>query len=68
MEAREAVDEEARFKLIERMEKEKINIPVIVCSSLNYSILNILESIWYNEFNDLNSKFKEALNELEKDS
>lgn len=35
----EAVDEEAGFKLIERMEKEKIEIPVIVCSSLNYRII-----------------------------
>ena len=58
--------EEAGFKLIERMEKEKIDIPVIVCSSLNYSIPNILGSVWYNELNDLNSKFKEALSKLEK--
>ena len=68
LEAGAAVDKEAGFKLIERMEKEKIDIPVIVCSSLNYSIPNILGSIWYNELNDLNSKFKEALSKLEKDS
>lgn len=68
LEAGEAVDEEAGFKLIERMEKEKIDIPVIVCSSLNYSIPNVLGSVWYNELNDLNSKFKEALSKLEKDS
>lgn len=68
LEAGETVDEEAGFKLIERMEKEKIDIPVIVCSSLNYSIPNILGSVWYNELSDLNSKFKEALSKLEKDS
>lgn len=68
LEAGEAVDEEAGFKLIERMEKEKIDIPVIVCSSLNYSIHNILGSVWYNELNDLNSNFKEVLGKLEKDS
>lgn len=67
LEAGEAVDEEAGLKLIERMEKEKIDIPVIVCSSLNYSIPNILGSVWYNELNDLNSNFKEALDKLEKD-
>lgn len=67
LEAGEAVDEEAGFKLIERMEKEKINIPVIVCSSLNYSIPDILGSVWYNELNDLNSNFKEMLDKLEKD-
>lgn len=66
--AGEAVDEEAGFKLIERMEKEKIDIPVIVCSSLNYSIPNILGIVWYNRLNDLNSNFKEVLGKLEKDS
>ncbi|MCI8333259.1 MAG: response regulator [Lachnospiraceae bacterium] len=67
LEAGEAVDKEAGFKLIERMEKEKIRIPVIVCSSLNYRIPDILGSVWYNERNDLNAKFKEVLGKLEKD-
>ncbi len=68
LEAGEVVDEEAGFKLIERMKKEKIEIPVIVCSSLNYSIPNILGSVWYNELNDLNLNFKKVLGRLEKDS
>ena len=67
LEAGEAVRKEAGFKLIERMEKEKIRIPVIVCSSLNYRIPDILGSVWYNERNDLNAKFKEVLGKLEKD-
>lgn len=68
LEAGKAVDEDAGFKLIERMKKEKIHIPVIVCSSLNYRIPDILGSVWYNELNDLNSNFKEVLGKLEKDS
>ena len=68
LEAGEAVDKEAGLKLIERMEKEKIDIPVIVCSTLNYNIPNILGSVWYDERNDLNSNFKEVLGRLEKDS
>lgn len=64
LEVGETVDEEAGFKLIERMEKEKIDIPVIVCSSLNYSIPNILGSVWYNKLNDLNSNFKKLLSKL----
>ena len=64
LEVGEVVDKEAGFKLIERMEKEKIDIPVIVCSSLNYSIPNILGSVWYNKLNDLNSNFKELLSKL----
>lgn len=65
LEAGEPVEEEAGFKLIERMKKEKIGIPIIVCSSLNYSIPNILGSVWYNELNDLNSNFREVLSKLE---
>lgn len=68
LEAGEAIDEEAGLKLIERMQKEKIDIPVIVCSSLNYSIPDILGSVWYNELNDLDSSFREVLGRLEKDS
>lgn len=65
LEAGEAVDEDAGFKLIERMKKEKINIPVIVCSSLNYCIPDILGSVWYNELNDINSNFRNVLEKLE---
>lgn len=61
LEAGAAVDEEAGLKLIERMEKENINIPVIVCSSLNYNIPGILGSVWYSELNDLDANFKEVL-------
>lgn len=66
LEAGEAVDEVAGLKLIERMKKEKIDIPVIVCSSLNYSIPDILGNVWYNELNDINSNFKNVLGKLEK--
>ena len=68
LKAEGAIDEEAGFKLMERMEKEKIDIPVIVCSSLNYKIPDILGSVWYNKLSDLNSNFKEVLDKLEKNS
>lgn len=68
LKAGEAVDKEAGLKLIERMENEKIDIPVIVCSSLNYRIPEILGSVWYNERNDLNVEFREVLGKLEKGS
>ena len=66
LKAEGAIDEEAGFKLMERMEKEKIDIPVIVCSSLNYKIPDILGSVWYSKLSDLNSNFKEVLDKLEK--
>ena len=68
LEAGGTVDEEAGLKLIERMKEEKIDIPVIVCSSLNYSIPHILGCVWYNELNDLDSSFREVLGRLEEDS
>ncbi|MCM1087794.1 MAG: response regulator [Muribaculaceae bacterium] len=68
LEAGGAIDDEAGFKLIERMEKEKTGIPVIVCSSLNYNIPGILGSVWYNRLNDIESDFGEMLDRLEKDS
>ena len=67
LETGEAVDEEAGFRLIERMQKEKIDIPVIVCSSIDYSIPGILGSVWYNGLNDLDSGFKEVLGRLGSD-
>ncbi len=68
LEEGKAVDEEAGWKLIKKMKKEKIDIPVIVCSSLNYSIPDILGSVWYNELNDINLSFREVLGRLEKES
>ena len=70
LEAGKAPDTEAGVKLIERMKKEKIDIPVIVCSSGDYrdNIPDTLGIIWYNERNDLAFDFKEVLGKLGKDS
>lgn len=63
-----AVDREAGLKLIERLKKEKIDIPVIICSSSDYNYTdNILGTVWYSERNDLDSGFKEVLGRLGKD-
>lgn len=69
LEAGKTPDTEAGVKLIERMKKEKIDIPVIVCSSGDYrnNIPDILGIVWYSERNDLNLDFKEVLGRLEKD-
>ena len=70
LEAGKTPDTEAGVKLIERMKKEKIDIPVIVCSSGDYrnNIPDILGIVWYSERNDLDFDFKEMLGRLEKDS
>ena len=57
-------DYDAGFILIERLKKEEINIPVIICSSSNYTEPGILGTVWYNELCDLNRDFRELLNKL----
>lgn len=57
-------DYDAGFKLIERLKEEKLDIPVIICSSRNYSEPGILGSVWYNELSDLNREFREVLKKL----
>ncbi|WP_083655219.1 response regulator [Roseburia sp. 499] len=59
-----SIDEEAGFKLIERLNKEKIEIPVIVCSSIKYNVPEILGSVWYNKSRDLEFDFRDVLNRL----
>lgn len=61
LEAGERADEEAGFKLVERLKQEGIDIPVIICSSLNFKAEDVLGTVWYNEMRDLNGDFKEVL-------
>lgn len=57
-------DEKAGLKLIERLKKEEINIPVVVCSSINYKISGILGCIWYSKLRDLEEDFSRVLEKL----
>lgn len=57
-------DREAGFKLIDKLKKEEIEIPVIICSTLNYKVPDILGTVWYNDLRDLNIDFKEILEKL----
>lgn len=58
-------DFDAGFKLIERLKKEELDNPVIICSSHNFNDPRILGSVWYSEQRDLNRDFKEVLEWLE---
>ncbi len=64
LEAHGVSDAEAGFRLIERMRREGIGIPVILCSSGNYQVPEILGCVWYNALNDWEKEFKEALGRL----
>ena len=48
------------------MEKEQIDIPIVLCSTGNYQgVAGILGSVWYRETdNDLGWEFKEVLYRL----
>lgn len=59
------IDMEAGFKLIERMEKEQIDIPVIICSESNYeNVQGILGGVCFRWDDDLFFPFKEVLSRL----
>lgn len=57
-------DERAGFKLIERMKKSNIQIPVIICSTRNYESADVFGSVWYNEIVDMNQAFRNILGKL----
>lgn len=57
-------DREAGYKLIEILEKENLEIPIIICSSQNWTAPKILGTVWYNKSRDLNWDFKEVLQNL----
>lgn len=65
LEAGSEADTEAGFKLLERLEKENLNIPVIICSSLNFREPKALGNVWYNKLRDIKMDFKEILETLE---
>ena len=58
------IEIEAGFELIERLENEKIEIPVIICSSCNYKDSRALGTIWFNPSRDLKTDMKELLEKL----
>lgn len=65
LEDHEPDDHEAGFKLIERMKKEKLEIPVIICSAQNYNEPEILGSVWYNDLQDINQEFKAVIDKMQ---
>ena len=65
LEAHEPDDKEAGFKLIERMKKEELDIPVIICSAQNYNEPGILGSICYNDLQDINQEFKAVIDKMQ---
>lgn len=57
----EEANPEAGFILLNEMEKRRLQIPVILCSSQNYREPKALGCIWYNKSRSLEFDFKEVL-------
>lgn len=57
-------DYDAGFQLIERLRKERIHTPVIICSSVNYEETEVLGCVWYSAQRDLGRDFKLVLEKL----
>ena len=43
------------------MKEKGIQIPVIICSTINYQSEDAIGTVWYNKMKDLNFEFKEVL-------
>lgn len=64
LKAGEVADEDAGFKLLERLQEESIQIPVIICSKRNFDEPRGVGSVWYSELRDLEQDFKTVLQKL----
>lgn len=57
-------DTKAGFIFIERMKSEQLDIPIIICSSLNYEAPDAAGVVWYNKIRDLREDFMEIIKEI----
>ena len=58
------VDTEAGMKLLARLQEQKNEIPVIICSSDRLRIDGVIGCIFYNPSRDLNFDFKDLLAQI----
>lgn len=59
-----AADVNAGVRFINELKKRKINVPVIVCSSIRLTIPEAVGCVWYNPSRDLDDDFKELLEKI----
>ncbi|MGN0342222.1 MAG: response regulator [Roseburia sp.] len=57
-------DIHAGFILLEKLKEKGIQIPVIICSTINYQSEDAIGTVWYNKMKDLNFEFKEMLDRV----
>lgn len=57
-------DHNAGFILIEKMKEKDIKIPVIICSTRNFTSPDVIGTVWYNPLTNIEFAFKEVLEKL----
>ena len=57
-------DNNAGFKLIDDLKDNDVDIPVIVCSSFNLNIPDIIGCVYYSKNTDLDVEFRKLLQKL----
>lgn len=57
-------DTKSGFIFIDRMKSERINIPIIICSSLNFEAPDVAGVVWYSKLRDLREDFMEVLKSI----
>jgi len=58
-------DVDAGKKMIERVKKENLEIPVIVFSSVNYDIPGALETIWFSDNVNWEDKLRQVVRKMQ---
>lgn len=51
-------------KLVEKLKENNLNIPVIVCSSINKRIDNVYGSVWYSNLSDWDIQLEKMIKQL----
>ena len=54
----------AGFILLDELKRKGKDIPVIICSSINYNEPAALGCVWYNKLTDMDFDFHEILKKL----
>ena len=57
-------DHNAGFILLNELKRKGKDIPVIICSSINYNEPTALGCVWYNKLADIDFDFREVLKRL----
>lgn len=64
LQAGERSNGEAGFILIEQLKKKNMDIPVIICSTRNFSETSVLGTVWYSELRNLEAEFRRVLKKI----